>query len=35
MGIDACVPFARRAEFERKRLVGVDQINLEQWLSQG
>jgi UbiD family decarboxylase len=34
MGIDACVPFARRAEFERKRLVGADQINLEQWLSQ-
>lgn len=34
MAIDACVPFARRAEFERKRLVGADQINLEQWLSQ-
>lgn len=34
MGIDACVPYARRAEFERKRLVGVDQINLDQWLSQ-
>jgi hypothetical protein len=28
------VPFARRAEFERKRLVGADEINLEQWLSQ-
>jgi hypothetical protein len=35
LGIDACVPFARRAEFERKRLVGADQIDLEQWLSQG
>jgi hypothetical protein len=34
MAIDACVPFARRAEFERKRLVGTDQIDLEKWLSQ-
>jgi UbiD family decarboxylase len=34
MAIDACVPFARRSDFERKRLVGVEGLNLDEWIAK-
>lgn len=33
MGIDATAPFHRRAEFERKKVPGVDRINLGDYFS--
>jgi UbiD family decarboxylase len=34
MAIDACVPYDRRGEFERKRLVGTESINLDDWIAK-
>jgi UbiD family decarboxylase len=31
MGVDATVPFHRRAEFERKRIPGADRVDLSAW----
>lgn len=33
LGIDATAPFARRAEFERKRVPGADTLDLGAYLT--
>ena len=33
LGIDATAPFARRHEFERKRVPGADTVDLDAYLS--
>jgi UbiD family decarboxylase len=33
MGIDATVPYARRAEFERKRIPGADTVDLSAYFA--
>ena len=35
MGIDATVPFSRRAEFERKRIPGADTVDLAAYFPKG
>jgi UbiD family decarboxylase len=34
MGVDATVPFHRRAEYERKRIPGVDNVDLAAWFGK-
>ena len=34
LGIDATVPFARRHEYERKKIPGADRVNLMEWFGQ-
>jgi hypothetical protein len=34
MGIDATVPFARRHEYERKRIPGANSVDLARWFGQ-
>jgi len=31
--IDATMPFGRKHEFERKKIPGVDRINLRDWIA--
>ncbi len=34
MGIDATVPFARRHEYERKKIPGADSVKLSDYFDQ-
>ena len=31
LGIDATVPYARRHEYERKKIPGADRVDLSKW----